>query len=141
MTGGNTFDGLTEFEKKHTLTLGQFLELANEAEFDKRFPPTSRHPKVKMLNRDFQVFDDLILGKGEAPKKPRLMGYDADELIFTHPRKAYKESIAKHEKNHSDLALMRTWNFEKIEGTQSATSKGRTEIVSKEKEILSGLFL
>jgi len=136
MTGSVTFEKLIGVEEKHTVTLDQFLQLADEKEFDKRFPPRNNHPKVKMLNRDFHVFDEVFRGEGVVPKKPSINGFKADELIFTHPREAYKENIAKSLLDDSDPALIRSWNFENIEGTQSATPSGRLGIVSREQVIL-----
>lgn len=133
MTGNAGFAGITEQEKSHTLSLPEFLELVDEFKFDNRFRP---HPKAKVLNRDFHIFDELFLGKNIAPKHIRVDGYKATDLIFKHPKEIYKEYQAVSELSQGDEALLRLWNFDKLEGSKAKTSEGRFHIVSREREIL-----
>lgn len=133
MTGNAGFSKITDHEKNHTLSLSEFLEFVDERKFDKRFRP---HPKSKVLNRDFHVFDKLFLGSNTAPKHIRIDGYKATDLIFEHPKKVYKEFQAVSEISKGDEALLRLWNFENLAGTKAKTADGRFDIVSREREVL-----
>jgi serine/threonine protein kinase len=133
MTGNAGFSKITEQEKLHTLSLSEFLELKDERKFNERFRP---HPKAKVLNSDFPIFDMLLLGANTAPKHIRIDGYKATDLIFEHPKKIYKEFQAVSEISKGDEALLRLWNFDKLEGVKAKTSDGRFHIVSREREVL-----
>lgn len=133
MTGNAGFSKITEQEKTHTLSLNDFLKYADGRNFDQKFRP---HPNSKVLNQDFQVFDDIFLGRNTAPKHIRIDGYKATDLIFEHPRKVYKEYQAVSEISKGDEALLRLWNFDKLDGVKAKTSDGRFDIVSREREVL-----
>ena len=66
MTGNAGFSKITEQEKTHTLSLNDFLKYADGRNFDQKFRP---HPNSKVLNQDFQVFDDIFLGRNTAPNR------------------------------------------------------------------------
>lgn len=133
MTGSAGFSQITEQEKMHTLSLSDFLKYADSHNFDQRFRP---HPNSKVLNQDFPVFDEIFLGSNIAPKHIRVDGYKATDLIFEHPRKVYKEYQALSEISRGDEALLRLWNFDKLDGVKAKTSDGRFDIVSREREVL-----
>lgn len=133
MTGNAGFSKLTDLEKKHTLSLSQFLEYIDGEKFDQKFRP---HPNAKVLNKDFKIFDDLFLGNNTGPKYFRIDGYKAMDLIFEHPHKVYKEFQAVSEISKRDEALLRLWNFDNIEGVKAKTPDGRLSIVSREREVL-----
>ena len=134
MTGDATFDQLSEDQKHHTISLDKFLTYANKDQFYKRCKP--QHSKSEVLNQDFKIFDELFLGKNTASKPLRVDGYEAQEVIFEHPKKAYNEYLAKSEISKGTEALLRVWNFNNIEGGKAFTPEGRAEIVSREREVL-----
>ena len=134
MTGNASFDGITEHEKKHTISLEEFSTFSDEGVFGKRFRP--RHSNQKTLNKDFHLFDSLFAGGGTAPKKISVNGYKANDLIFEHPKKVYREFQAESETSKQDQALLRVWDFNQLEGTKSKTPEGRFHIVSREHEVL-----
>jgi len=133
MTGNADFSKITDLEKEHTLSLDDFLEYVDGHKFDQKFRP---HPNTKVLNQDFNIFDELFLGNNTGPKQLRIDGYKATDLIFEHPNKVYKEFQAVSEVSSSDEALLRLWNFENLEGVKAKTSEGRFEFVSREREVL-----
>ena len=135
MSGNSTFDKITPQERKHTISLDEFLSLDNENIFNERFKPRN-HSKARMLNKDFHLFDDLFLGKGVAPKKISVNGYKANDLIFEHPQKVYKEFQAESESSKQDQALLRVWDFNNLEGAKFRGTEGRFEVVSREREVL-----
>ena len=133
VTGNTDISGLRGEQRKHTLTLADFLKFANQEYFEKEFNP---HPNSKVLNKDFCLFDELFGNSKTAPKPLRVAGYEAQEKIFDHPKKVYKEYLAKSEIPSSSEVLLRVWDFRKIEGTKAYTPEGRSDIVSREQEIL-----
>jgi serine/threonine protein kinase len=133
MTGNADFSQLPEVELKHTLSIETFLEFSNRGRFNEYFRP---HPNAQVLNQDFQVFDELFLGGNTAPKTLRIGGYTAVEEIFQHPKSVYKEYLASSEISKSAEALLRVWNFTKVQGSKAFTPQGRAEIVSREREVL-----
>ena len=133
VTGNADISRLEGDQEKHTLTLKDFLEFSKEERFKKEFSP---HSKSKVLNKDFHLFDELFGNDKTAPKPLRVAGYEAKEKIFEHPKKVYSEYLAKSEILSSSEALLRVWNFRNIEGTKAHTPEGRSDIVSREQEIL-----
>jgi serine/threonine protein kinase len=133
MTGNADFSQLPDVELKHTISLKEFLKFSDKGEFNKFFRP---HPASQVLNQDFPVFDKLFLNKNTGAKSLRVGGYTAVEEIFEHPKHVYKEYLASSEISKDTKALLRVWNFKKIEGTKAFTPGGRVEIVSREREVL-----
>ncbi len=133
MTGDANFDQLPENQLRHTISLKEFLTFADREIFQKKFRP---HPNAQVLNQDFNLFDELFLGKQTAPKPLRVDGYEAKGRIFEHPQKVYSEYLAKSEISKGTEALLRVWDFNKLDGDKAVTPEGRAEIVSREREIL-----
>lgn len=134
MTGDADFSSLKEDQAEHTISLNEFLNLKNEHAFNKRFRP---HPDSKVLNQDFDIFDELFDRKALPTKKISVNGYTSKELIFNHPGEIYQEFEAVSEATSKDTALMRLWNFNKVPGSKAKTQDGQHEIVSREREVLS----
>ncbi|WP_097497309.1 AAA domain-containing protein [Escherichia coli] len=133
MTGNADFSALPEEQRRHTISLKDFLKFADRGSFNNYFKP---HPATKVLNKDFHLFDDLFLGPQTAPKALRVNGYEANDMIFEHPKKVYREYLAKSEISTNSEALLRVWNFRNITGTKANTPEGRAQIVSREREVL-----
>lgn len=133
MTGNADFSQLPEVELRHTMSLKDFLKFADKGVFEKHFRP---HPASKVLNQDFQVFDELFQSDNTAPKALKIGGYTAVEEIFKHPNAVYKEYLASSEISKGTEALLRVWNFKNLDGNKAVTSQGRAEIVSREREVL-----
>ena len=133
ITGNADFSQLPEVELRHTMSLKHFLKFSDKGVFEKHFRP---HPASKVLNQDFQVFDELFLSGNTAPKALRIGGYTAVEEIFKHPNAVYKEYLASSEISKGTEALLRVWNFKNLDGNKAITSQGRAEIVSREREVL-----
>lgn len=133
MTGNADFSQLPEVDLQHTLSLEDFLQFSGKYKFREYFRP---HPDSQVLNQDFPVFDELFLSGNTAPKALKVGGYTAVEEIFEHPKYVYKEYLASSEISKSTEALLRVWDFKKVEGNKAFTQQGRAEIVSREREIL-----
>jgi len=133
MCGNASFKNICEKDRKHTLSLHEFLNLADEDVFNKRFNP---FPNSKTLNQDFEILDKVFSDNSTAPKQISVNGYKANEMIFEHPNGVYKEFQAVSEASKQDEALLRTWNFNNLEGVKGKTPEGRYDIVSREKEVL-----
>ncbi|WP_444678449.1 NERD domain-containing protein [Halomonas sp. E19] len=136
MTGDADFSQLPEDQLHHTISLREFLKYSNEGTFNHYFRP---HPNEKVLNQDFLIFDKLFLGPQTAPKTLRVDGYEAKEQIFKHPKNVYREYLARSEISSNSEALLRVWNFNKVEGGKAYTPDGRAEIVSRERAVLHHL--
>ena len=133
MNGNAVFSKIGEDELAHTISLDDFLKLADVKTFNARFKP---HPDSKVLNQDFKIFDDLFLSNTTKPKHIIVNGYKATELIFEHPNKVYREHHAISEVSKQDEALLRIWDFNKLENQKAKTQDGRFSIVSREREVL-----
>ena len=133
MTGNSDLSQIPEVERQHTLSLKEFLTFSEKVRFNDYFRP---HPDSQVLNRDFPVFDELFSRGSTAPKALRIGGYTAVEEIFEHPKHVYKEYLASSEISKNTDALLRVWNFKKIDGDKFYTPQGRAEIVSREREVL-----
>ncbi|EGV35174.1 AAA domain-containing protein [Neisseria weaveri] len=139
MTGNADLSQLPESEKLHVLSLKDFLALKDEHQFNKRFRP---HPNSRTLNQDFAIFDNKIFGTDKV--KPRTIsygGYSAESIFdqpdFQHPKGIYREFFAKSEnKKQQDIALLRRWDFTRIDNPQAQTPDGRYRLVSREYDVL-----
>ena len=141
MTSNTDFSQLPDNEKLHIITLTDFLQLKDEEQFDARFSP---HSKSKTLNQDFELFDKKIFGSNTIkPKSISIGGYYAeDNSIFSHPKHIYQEYLAQTEnKKHQDQALLRRWDFTKINRSEAQTSDGRYRLVSREYDVLNHIKL
>ena len=136
MTGNADFSQLPDNEKLHVVTLTEFLQLKDEKQFNARFRP---HPDSKTLNQDFELFDKKIFSSNTVkPKNISIDGYYAEDTpIFSHPKHIYQEYLAQTEnKKHQDQALLRRWNFTKINRSEAQTPDGRYRLVSREYDVL-----
>lgn len=136
MTGDADFSQLPEEQLHHTISLREFLKFTNERKFNNYFRP---HPNEKVLNHDFGIFDELFLGPQTAPKVLRVDGYEAKYEFFKHPKNVYREYIATSEVSSNSEALLRVWNFNKVEDGKAYTPDGRADIVSRERKVLQYL--
>ena len=135
ISGNADFSSLPEEQLNHTMRLQDFLNLKDENQFNKRFHP---HPNSRVLNHDFAIFDDLFInGKNVKVKAFRKNGYIIEEQAdFEHPNKIYQEYLAKAEKINTDKALIRRWDFSKINDPSAQTPDGRYRLVSREYDVL-----
>lgn len=141
MTGNTDFSQLPDHEKSHVVTLTKFLQLKDEKQFNSRFRP---HPDSKTLNQDFELFDKEIFGINTVkPKNISIGGYYAEDTpIFSHPKHIYQEYLAQTEnKKHQDQALLRRWDFTKINRSEAQTPDGRYRLVSREYDVLNHIKL
>ena len=141
MTGNADFSQLPDNEKLHVVTLTEFLQLKDEKQFNARFRP---HPYSKTLNQDFELFDKKIFSSNTVkPKNISIGGYYAEDTpIFSHPKHIYQEYLAETEnKKHQDQALLRRWDFTKINRSEAQTPDGRYRLVSREYDVLNHIKL
>lgn len=141
MTGNADFSQLPDNEKLHVVTLTEFLQLKDEKQFNARFHP---HPDSKTLNQDFELFDKKIFSSNTVkPKNISIGGYYAEDTpIFSHPKHIYQEYLAETEnKKHQDQALLRRWDFTKINRSEAQTTDGRYRLVSREYDVLNHIKL
>lgn len=141
MTGNADFSQLPDNEKLHVVTLTEFLQLKDENQFNARFRP---HPDSKTLNQDFELFDKKIFSSNTVKlKNISIDGYYAEDTpIFSHPKHIYQEYLAQTEnKKHQDQALLRRWDFTKINRSEAQTPDGRYRLVSREYDVLNHIKL
>lgn len=133
LSGNCNFDELPDAEREHVLHLNDFLMLANENQYNKKFRP---HPDAAGLNQHFEVFDQLLKQGNAKPKELMVDGFRAGELIFEHPGKVYVEYQATNENNKAERALLRMWDFSKLDDIDAKTPEGRFKILSRERDVL-----
>ncbi|MDK4539207.1 nuclease-related domain-containing protein, partial [Kingella kingae] len=141
MTGNADFSGLSENEKHHVISLSDFLLLANNQKFNELFGGYTKFPNNQTLNKNFGVFDKIF---GTDKVQPRTIGYGGysaesvfDKPDFKHPNDIYREFFAKSKnKKQQDIALLRRWDFTKIDNPQAQTPDGRYRLVSREYDVL-----
>jgi superfamily I DNA and/or RNA helicase/serine/threonine protein kinase len=141
LTGTSDGSKLPPKDKEHVLTLNEFLQLANEGAYNKRFRP---HPQTnKSLNQDIPVFDQIFSEGETKPKSLIVDGYEAIEKIFPpeNIESIYTEFLSKNKNNKDDYALLRRWGFSELNDVSSKTRDERFKIVSHEKEVLSFIRL
>lgn len=138
MTGNADFSQLPEVDLNHTLSLKNFLRLSDKARFNETFRP---HQESQVLDRDIPVFDELFIGRATGVKPLQIGGYTATEEIFQHPRLVYKEYLAQSQASKGAEALLRVWNFKRLQGNKAFTPEGRADIVSRERQVLRFISL
>lgn len=137
MTGNADFSQLEGVDQELTISLDDFLKLANASDFDSKFPTT--HPMQRTVNKDFAIFDELFLSNQTKARSLNIGGYTAEDVIFDHPKGIYKEYYAVTKGEFKNEALLRWWDFSKIAGVKGSTPNGRGEIVSRERNVLQYL--
>lgn len=137
LSNDNDYSSLPDHQKKHVMGISEFLELADESKYNKRFAVRGSNHE---LNSQFSVFDDLISGDNVKPKHLSVQNYitTVDDLIFPLPgqESVYKEFIATSEANRNDKALLRQWDFSKIGDLDTGTPEGRYRVISHERDVL-----
>lgn len=137
LSNNNDYSSLPAEEKKHVMGIDEFTKLSDESLFKKRFPPKRG---AAPLNHELEVFDGLFSSGNVKPKHISVQNYIAtmDDQIFPLPgqKSIYAEYVATSESNKNDKALLRQWDFNKLDDAGSRTPEGRYKIVSHERDVL-----
>lgn len=143
MTGNSDFSGLSEKEKMHVISLDDFLTLADNEKFTEQFGEYTKYPKNRTLNKNFAIFNEIFGGNTVKPKSININGYYAEDTpIFSHPKKIFQEYLAQTKNTkHQDQALLRRWDFAKINNPQAQTPDGRYRLISREYDVLNHIKL
>lgn len=142
MSGNSDFSELSDEEKRHVMSLNDFLALSDRQKFEQYFGAYTKFPNNCSLNKDFAIFDKEIFGTDKVkPKAISMGGYTADSAFdspdFKHPKDIYREYLAHAEQGKSqDVALLRRWDFTKINRPEAQTPDGRYRLVSREYDVL-----
>lgn len=136
MSGSSDFSGLSKKDLADTVSLNDFCKLCtNEHEFNKRFRP---HPESKILLQDIPLIEKKLLNEKKVEARPLSVdGWVGQEEIFKHPRGVYSEFFAQSEVDKNDRAIIRSWDFDKLDNIDAKTKDGRFKIVSREREVLT----
>lgn len=133
MTGKATFINLPDDEKKHVMSLQYFLELKDEEKFRKKFNIRNDATYINPADLAEEFFKENRI----SPQFYRINGYKAEkDALFVHPKEIYKEYLAQSENIKTDLALIRRWDFNRINDDFAKTSDGRYSIIKREYEVL-----
>lgn len=143
MTGSSDFSGLSEKEITHVISLNDFLSLADNQKFNKRFGEYTKYPNNRTLNKNFAIFDEIFGSNTVKPKNTSLNGYYAEDTpAFSHPKQIFQEYVAQTENSkYQDQALLRRWDFVKIDRPEAQTPDGRYRLVSREYDVLNHIKL
>ncbi|PIT47024.1 AAA domain-containing protein [Snodgrassella alvi] len=133
MTGKATFTELPEAERNYVMQLENFLKLKDEEEFRKKFGHKDKTSFIDPADLAKEFFQEKTI----PPKPYRKSGYIAEEdALFVHPNHLYKEYLAHSEEIKTDLALLRRWDFNRINDNSAKTPDGRYRIVKHEYDVL-----
>lgn len=143
MTGNSDFSRLSDKEKMNVISLEDFLKLADNQKFIKQFGTYTKYSDNCTLNKNFSIFDEIFCTNKNKTKSISIGGYYAEDgAIFSHPKDIYQEYLAQTEnKKHQDQALLRRWDFTKINRPEAQTPDGRYRLVSREYDVLNHIKL
>ena len=143
MTGNSDFSRLSDKEKMNVISLEDFLKLADSQKFTAQFGTYTKYPDNCTLNKNFSIFDEIFCTNKNETKSISIGGYYAeDSAIFSHPKDIYQEYLAQTEnKKHQDQALLRRWDFTKINRSEAQTPDGRYRLISREYDVLNHIKL
>ena len=143
MTGNSDFSRLSDKEKMNVISLEDFLKLADNQKFTAQFGTYTKYTDNCTLNKNFSIFDEIFCTNKNETKSISIGGYYAeDNAIFSHPKDIYQEYLAQTEnKKHQDQALLRRWDFTKINCPEAQTPDGRYRLVSREYDVLNHIKL
>ena len=143
MTGNSDFSRLSDKEKMNVISLEDFLKLADNQKFTAQFGTYTKYPDNCTLNKNFSIFDEIFCTNKNETKSISIGGYYAEDTpIFSHPKHIYQEYLAETEnKKHQDQALLRRWDFTKINRSEAQTPDGRYRLVSREYDVLNHIKL
>ncbi|KES23064.1 AAA domain-containing protein [Pseudomonas sp. AAC] len=132
LSGKCTLD-LPDAEMPYVMQLEEFLGLADEKQFRQRYPKAFN----VHLNDHFGDFDKLLNEGFVKPKELVVDDYRAiAPAVFIHPTKVYSEFDSVNIHNKDDHAMLRLWDFSKLDSASARTKEGRFKILSREREIL-----
>jgi serine/threonine protein kinase len=136
MSGTSDFSKLHKNELANTVSLNAFCKMCtNKQVFNERFRP---HPESAVLLKDVPLLEKRLLNDNKVESKPLAIdGWIAQEAIFNHPKDIYSEFYAQSESDKNDRAIIRRWDFDKLENIEAKTPDGRFKIVSREREVLT----
>lgn len=136
MTGSSNFSALPSQELADIISLNDFCKICrNEHEFNQRFRP---HPDSKVLLQDIPLIEKQLLNEKKVEARPLSVdGWVGQEEIFKHPKGVYSEFFAQSEVDKNDRAIIRSWDFDKLDNIDAKTKDGRFKIVSREREVLT----
>jgi len=136
MSGTSDFSKLHKNELANTVSLNDFCKMCtNKQVFNERFRP---HPDSAVLLKDVPLLEKRLLNNNKVESKPLAIdGWIAQEEIFNHPNDIYSEFYAQSESDKNDRAIIRRWDFDKLENIEAKTPDGRFKIVSREREVLT----
>ena len=83
MCGNSDWSQLPATDKVDMMSLNDFIKLAEEENFNKKFQTETRNPKMKVLNQDFHIFDEICDDADSAPINYTVDGFIRKDLIFT----------------------------------------------------------
>ena len=118
LSGKCTLD-LPDAEIPYVMQLEDFLGLADEKQFRQRYPKAHN----VHLNDHFGDFDRLLNEGFVKPKELVVDDYRAAPAVFTHPTKVYSEFDAVNIHNKDDHAMLRLWDFSKLDSTSARTKE------------------
>ena len=130
------FSELPDNEKNHVIHIDDFIKITNPDVFNKVF---SQEPWRKAgLNSCIPEFDKFMNKGNIKPKDHIVDGYIAKDEIFKHPTEIYREYEAENRYNKDDKALLRSWDFSKLETKDNSllNPEGRYKIISREKDVI-----
>ncbi|QHE97310.1 AAA family ATPase [Pseudomonas cannabina pv. alisalensis] len=137
LTGDCTVN-LPDVEMQHVMLLNDFLEMADPKRFKDRFNARSNIG----LNEHFGFFDGIINEGTVKPKELVVDDYRAQsQAMFIHPTEVYREYDAVNIHNKDDRAMVRLWDFSKLNDTRARTAEGRYRILSRERDVMIYLRL
>ncbi|WP_440090380.1 AAA domain-containing protein [Pseudomonas fragariae (ex Marin et al. 2024)] len=135
---GDCSVNLPDVEMQHVMLLNDFLELADPKRFKDRFNARSNIG----LNEHFGFFDGIINEGTVKPKELVVDDYRAQsQAMFIHPTEVYREYDAVNIHNKDDRAMVRLWDFSKLNDTRARTAEGRYRILSRERDVMIYLRL
>jgi hypothetical protein len=120
MSGTSDFSKLQKNELANTISLNYFCKLCtNEHAFDGHFRP---HPESKVLLKDIPLLEKRLLNDDKVESKPLTVdGWIGQDKIFNHPNDIYSEFYAQSESDKNDRAIIRRWDFDKLENIEAKT--------------------
>lgn len=139
MCGKADYSSLPVEDLEHILSLDEFIKLAEPRTFDNKFRQfLERNGRIWDIKKEYHPIIDEIFDLTQIqPRSLIINNHERGELIFSHPKNMYTEYKAHSLNIVGEKSLMRCWNFNEFQltNTKMCQPQHRFDFICNERKI------
>ena len=139
MCGKADYSSLPKEDLEHILSLDEFIQLAQPSIFDEMFRAhLERDGRIWNIKKEYHpIIDEIFAPDQIQPRSLIINNHERGELIFRHPKNIYAEYKAHSLNIVGEKSLMRCWDFNELQISNSKMSQPqhRFDFICNERQI------